>query len=310
MAFPKYLITAATGATGNEAVTALLAAGQDVRAFVHRDDERSRRLREQGAEVVFGDLNDFASVQAALQGVNCAYFCFPIAEGLVQATAQFAQAAKEASVDAVVNMSQVIAREEAHSHAAFQHWLGERVFDWSGVPVTHIRPTFFAEWLLYLAPMIRQGTIYAPYGPGKAALIAAEDQGRVIAGILQNPEPHRGQIYPLYGRVESTWPEIAAIVGRALGREVAYQQVPFEAMRAAFTAQSGKIARNDAITGYAESNRPDGAEESHVSQHLREAVLDHHNGLFSGTNDIVERITGRFPMTVEDFVTKHRVAFA
>jgi NAD(P)H dehydrogenase (quinone) len=42
--------------------------------------------------------------------------------------------------------------------------LAERVFDWSGVPTAHIRPTYFAEWLLYLAPMIRQGRMMAPFG--------------------------------------------------------------------------------------------------------------------------------------------------
>ena len=48
---------------------------------------------------------------------------------------------------------------------------------------------------------------------------------------------------------------------------------------------------------------------SFLFQHLREAALDHDNGVFSGTNDIVEKITGRSPMTVEAFVTAHRSLF-
>jgi uncharacterized protein YbjT (DUF2867 family) len=305
----KYLIAGATGATGGEAVAALLADGQDVRAFVHREDDRSERLRTQGAEIAVGDLLEFPSIQEALTGVNRAYFCFPIAPGLVQATAQFVQAAKEAGVDAIVNMSQKIAREDAHSHAAFQHWLAERVFDWSGIPTTHLRPAFFAEWMLYFAPMIRQGTIYAPYGSGKTALIAAEDQGRVIAAILQDPEPHRGKTYDLFGPVEYTFPQMAEIAGRVLERDIRYRQVPFEAMRDAFPAGGEKPGRNDALSGYAESNQSDGTTEPHLMQHLREAVRDHHNGLFGGTNDVVERITGRPPMTIEDFIAKHRPMF-
>jgi len=42
---------------------------------------------------------------------------------------------------------------------------------------------------------------------------------------------------------------------------------------------------------------------------LREVAIDHTNGIFAGTNDLVERIGGRPPMTVEAFVTKHRQAF-
>jgi methylmalonyl-CoA mutase cobalamin-binding subunit len=47
--------------------------------------------------------------------VQRGYFCYPISPGLVQATAQFAQAAKEASVEVIVNMSQKSARSEAKS---------------------------------------------------------------------------------------------------------------------------------------------------------------------------------------------------
>jgi NAD(P)H dehydrogenase (quinone) len=46
-------------------------------------------------------------------------------------------------------MFKISARREANSHAARDHWVSERVFDWSGTPTTHLRPTFFAEWLLY-----------------------------------------------------------------------------------------------------------------------------------------------------------------
>ena len=105
-----------------------------------------------------------------MQGVQRAYFCYPIRPGIIQATAYFAQAAKEAGIDGVVNMSQVSAREDAKSHASCDHWLAERVFDWSGLTVAHLRPTLFAEWLLYLAPMIRAGLLHVPFGPGRHGL--------------------------------------------------------------------------------------------------------------------------------------------
>jgi NAD(P)H dehydrogenase (quinone) len=285
----RFLITGATGATGGAAAAQLLEKGQQVRAFVHREDERSEDLRKRGAEVVVGDLLDFDAVREALKGVSRAYFVYPIRPGLVQATAQFAQGAKEAGVEAIVNMSQVSAREDAKSHAAREHWLAERVFDWSGLNVTHIRPTYFAEWLLYLAPMIRQGIMYAPFTTGRHAPIATEDQGRVIAGILEDPEPHRGKVYPLYGPVELTHDEIARIVGRVLGREITYRSMPIE-----------KWAEMvDRIRG-----------RQFLIQHLREVALDHTNGVFAGTNDLVERIGGRPPLTVEAFLAKHRDAFA
>src|SRR5499425_2624772 len=149
----KFLITGATGATGGNTARQLLEKEHAVRVLAHRPDGRSEQLQKLGAEVVFGDFLDFDSVRAALNGVQRAYFCYPINPGIVQATAQFAQAAKEAGVEVIINMSQKSARSDATSNAARQHWLSERVFDWSGVPSVHVRPGFFAEWLLYLAPL-------------------------------------------------------------------------------------------------------------------------------------------------------------
>jgi NAD(P)H dehydrogenase (quinone) len=96
-------------------------------------------------------------VSEALKGITAAYFVFPIqVPGILEATAFFAQAALEQGVGAIVNMSQITARRIAKSHAAQNHWIAERLFDRSGIPVTHLRPTLFAEWLTYLSQAIRE----------------------------------------------------------------------------------------------------------------------------------------------------------
>src|SRR5260370_20536648 len=107
-----------------------------------------------GAEVVIGDLLKFNDVRAAMRGVRGAYFCYPIRPGILQATAYFAQAAKEAGLECVVNMSQKPAREDAKSQAMCDHWLANRGFDLSGLTVTHLPPASLAERLPVLAAMI------------------------------------------------------------------------------------------------------------------------------------------------------------
>src|SRR4051795_11697062 len=111
MSHVKVLVTGATGDTGRATVNELLARGHKVRALAHGQDDRSKRLQERGVEVVFGDLLDFGQVRSALNGVQRAYFIYPIRPGIFQAMAYFAQAAKEAGVDGIVNMSQISARE-------------------------------------------------------------------------------------------------------------------------------------------------------------------------------------------------------
>jgi NAD(P)H dehydrogenase (quinone) len=294
----KVLVTGATGDTGRATVDELLARGHQVRALAHGQDERSKKLQERGVEVVYGDLLDFGQVRSALSGVKRAYFVYPIRPGILQATAYFAQAAKEAGVEGIVNMSQISAREDAKSHAATDHWLAERVFDWSGVTVAHIRPTYFAEWLLYVAPMIKAGRLHVPFGSGKHAPIAAEDQARVIAGILEDPATHNGKVYPLFGPVEYTYRETAQVLSRVLGKSVEYNQVDFEEFKITLQVGEKASAKGRAREG-----------NDFLFQHLREVAIDHQNGIFAGTNDLVEKIGGRPPMTLEAFITKYREAF-
>ena len=123
----KFLVTAATGDTGRYTVQRLLEKGHAVRALVHKEDERSEALRGTGAEVVVGDLLEHDDAIRVTVGTSAAYFCYPVRPGLIQATAYFADAAKRAGLEVVVNMSQISAREDSKSHAARDHWIAERV---------------------------------------------------------------------------------------------------------------------------------------------------------------------------------------
>ena len=184
-----FLIMGATGNTGTPTVKLLRDGGHRVRAFVHDVDERSTSLEELGAEVVAGDFLDFDAVRSAMAGVAAAYFCYPVYPGgLLQATTVFAQAASEAGVHAVVNMSQISARREATSNAARQHWLAERLLDRTTMVTTHLRPTFFAELINWFwVRRENEGVLRLPFGNGRHAPISSRDQANIIAAILRIP---------------------------------------------------------------------------------------------------------------------------
>ncbi|MDA2921458.1 NAD(P)H-binding protein, partial [Desulfobacterota bacterium AH_259_B03_O07] len=162
MSKPLILITGATGKTGSPVVEQLIERGYPVRALVRRLDERSKRLSELGAEVVLGDFLDLPSLEAAMKGVKRVYFCHPPADGLLESTINLVQVGKEVGLETVVNMSQIEVREGHKSHLANQHWLAEKVLNWSGLGVTHMRPTFFAEMFPIFngANIATEGKIY------------------------------------------------------------------------------------------------------------------------------------------------------
>ena len=282
------LITGATGETGGYAIDALLEMPVTIRALVRKDDERAAALRARGVETVIGELLEIDDVRAAMEGVNTAYFLYPLLPGLVAATAYFAQTAAEAGLKGVVNMSQISARRDSGSYQARDHWISERVFDWSGVPVTHVRPTFFAQWLTrgrQIHTISNEGFFRLPFGTGRHAPIAAEDQGRVIAAILNDPAPHVGKTYRLSGPVEMDYHGVAAAMSEELGRTIVYE--PMEI--ADYRRQLEGV------------NMPD-----QMIQHLCAVAEDYRSGLFKGTDTIIEKITGVPPMSVQAFVEAHR----
>jgi uncharacterized protein YbjT (DUF2867 family) len=137
-----FLVIGATGKTGQHTVRHLLEKGHSIRAMVHKEDGRSDALRGTGVEVVAGALMERGDEIRAAAGTSAAYSCYPVSPGLIQATAYFAEVAKRAALKVVVNMSQISAREDSESQGVRDHWIAERLFDWSPFrPPTSVRPS-------------------------------------------------------------------------------------------------------------------------------------------------------------------------
>lgn len=279
------------GATGNHVARRLLERGLPVRAFVRRADERANELRGLGAEIAVGDIRDYEAVRAALDGVVRAYFTYPIADGLLVATATFAAAGKQAGLQSVVNMSQITARPDHASPAARQHWFAERVLDWSGLGVTHLRPPFFLENLLSVAaPTIRtEGKIYLPYGPGRHAPVAGADLARVAVGILVDPAAHHGKTYVPTGPASLSMMDQAGVFSRVLGRPVEYVDIPVTRWRQI-------LSHVDVMTPW-------------LIEHLSRVAESHQHGEFDAVTDVVETIGEAQPQSLEEFVRNNQIVF-
>jgi NAD(P)H dehydrogenase (quinone) len=92
-------------------------------------------------------------------------------------------------------------------------------------------------------------------------------------------------------------------------REIHFEQISIEKYGEIVSSRPRGPARNTAATGYAEADKAGGAGSDFIFQHLKEITIDHQNGIFSGMNNYVQEIGGRPPMTVEQFIEKHRTEF-
>jgi uncharacterized protein YbjT (DUF2867 family) len=288
------LVTSAAGGrqgkTGRHVSEMLLKRGIPVRAFVHKIDERSDQLRALGAEIFEGDFLDVRSVKRAVQDVSSVYFAYPVQDGLLDATAAMAVAAREAGISRLVNLVMLQSSVDAPTPRMRQNYLSEQVFEWAGIGAVHVRATVFYE---NLGSQVRlslpaQGAVRLPWGKENTflPLVAAEDVARVAVGLLTSPSLTAGTAYPVIGAVISL-KEIIATFGRVLAKDVRYEEI------------SDDEWRHDALArGY----------NAHALEHLsalwkalRAAGLDPERARFAVT-DTIEKLGGAKPKTFETFV--------
>jgi uncharacterized protein YbjT (DUF2867 family) len=289
------------GSTGRLVTMLLLKQGFPVRAFVHKLDARSDELRQQGAEIVEGNLLDPASVQAAMKDVQRAYFTYPVQDGLLEAATIFAASASDAGVQFVVNNSQFQDTPEdstfrdlrtAGSFRNLQHRLADRIFDWAKVEAAHIQAPPYYENVraLVCRSVAEQNTAFLPWGEGDAIipLAGAEDVARVAATLLASAGTPTAKAYPLVSET-LTARQIVDTLSKAIGRQIRYVPITDEQWANA------------------------------VKEHINPHALDHLTHLWQYFRDgkkrrrvtnAVREVTGRTPQTLEGFFRANAEAFA
>jgi uncharacterized protein YbjT (DUF2867 family) len=282
----------AQGSTGQQVASLLREQGIPVRALVHKLDSRSDVLRNQGAEVIEGDLLQPASVQAALRNVKRAYFTYPVADGLLVAATVFAAAARNAGLELVVNNSQFQGMpddpafrdlQHAPSFRNLQHRLADRIFDWAQVGAAHLQaPPYYENVRALVSRSVgEQSTVFLPWGEQDTVvpLVGAEDVSRVAATLLANPGVPSQNAFPLVGETPSVRKLIESLA-KAIARPVRY---------VAITDDQWADAVKERINPHALDHL------THLWQYFRKGEEQ-----FQAT-DTIRTVTGRNPQTLEEF---------
>lgn len=251
-------VVGATGAQGGGLARAILddpASGFAVRALTRNvESAAAKALAERGAEVVHADLDDVESLVRALDGAYGAFFVTNFWEhGSPEREA--AQARNLATAAARTGLRHVVwstledTRERVpldddrmptlmgrykvpHFDAKGE---ADAVFRELGVPTTFLRTSFYWDNFIHFGMGPRRGDdgvlfLALPAGDKRLAGIAAEDIGRCALGILREGATMVGKTVGIAGD-HLTGAEMAAAMGRALGEEVRYQDVPVEVYR-------------------------------------------------------------------------------
>jgi uncharacterized protein YbjT (DUF2867 family) len=280
------------GSTGRFVASLLMEQGIPVRALVHKLDARSDDLRKQGAEVVEGDLLNPAAVQAAMRNIKRAYFTYPVANGLLEAAAIFAAAARDAGLELVMNNSQFQGTpgdpafrdlQHAPSFRNLQHRLADRIFDWAQVGAVHLQAPPYYENVRALVSrsVAEQSKVFLPWGEDTTVipLVGAEDVSRVAATLLADSGLPSQSAYALVSETP-TVREMTEALERAIGRPIRYL---------AITDEQWANAVKERINPHALDHL------THLWQYFRrgEQRLQ--------ATDTIRVVTGRDPQTLEEF---------
>ncbi len=245
-------VVGATGAQGGGLVRAILAdpaSGFRARAITRKaSGDKAAELRKLGAEVVEADLDDGASLAKAFEGAYGAYCVtnywehFTPAKEMSQAR-NMAQAAKAAKLQHVIWSTLEDTRKRVPLSDPRMPTLMEKykvphfdakgeadaLFAEAGVPTTYLLTTFYWENFTYFGMGPKKGpdgkfALTLPMGQAKLSGIAAEDIGKCAYGILKQGGRWIGQRVGIAGD-HLTGAQMAADMSKALGKEVAYNEV-------------------------------------------------------------------------------------
>ena len=233
-----------TGATGNQGGTVarhLLRQGKfKVLALVRdRQHPKAQALQQSGANLIEGDFNDSASLDRALKDVYGIFSMQDFKGGTETEIRQgiaLADAAKAAGIKHFVYSSVGSAeRKTGIPHFESKFAIEEHIRA-IGLPHTIVRPVFFMYNYNGMRSMAEKGTLFMPLSPGTALQQLSEDDfGAMVAQAFEHPNYYLGREIEL-ASMKITMEEVAKTFSKVLRKEVAYQQIPFEA----FQQQAGE----------------------------------------------------------------------
>jgi uncharacterized protein YbjT (DUF2867 family) len=274
-----FLITGAAGNVGAELVTALVTAGEQVRALTR--GARAPALPA-GVEAVAGDLNRPDSLAAALLGVRAVFLLagYQDMPGVVTA-------ARQAGVQRVVLLSggSAASGDESNAISAYMIRSESAVRD-SGLAWTILRPSGFMSNALRWAPQLAVGDVVrTPFANVVTATVDPYDIAAVAVEALLR-DGHDRRIYAPTGPESLLPADQVRILAQVLGRGLRFEAQPDDEAREEMTKNT-PVEYVDAFFDF------------YVAGSLDESQV----------RATVHDLTGRAPRTFTQWATAHTESF-
>jgi uncharacterized protein YbjT (DUF2867 family) len=281
----KYLVIGATGNIGSRVTQRLIARGERPSVFV-RSAKKARARFADRVDIHVGDLeNPRSSLAAALVGID-GVFLVTDGPNLDTRDRTVALAAKSAGVRHVVKLSTL----DVHNGVGTGPWhaRGEAAVRDSGVVFTFVQAAGFMSNALGWSDSIRdEGVLRSSTGKGRIAFIHPDDIADVAIAALTTRD-HDGASRVITGPEALSYGEMAATIGRAVGKRVRFEPISDAQAHARVVGWAGEGPYADALVD--------------IWRAVRE-------GRLATVSDGVQQILGRAPIPFDRWAEENADAF-
>ncbi len=212
------LVTAATGTVGQHVVRELGERDATVRIASRDPDEAGDEL-DAHDEVVAFDFEKPETWGEALADVDGVFLVRPPVVGTDE-LGRFVEAAARVGVEQVAYLSTL----GAEKNPLVPHHRIEKRIAATDLAYTFLRASFFTQNLLdvHRRGIVERDAILVPAGDGTTSFVDARDLGAVAASVLTEPG-HENRAYDLTGAEALDYHQVAAVFSDVLDREITYE---------------------------------------------------------------------------------------
>jgi NAD(P)H dehydrogenase (quinone) len=279
------LVTGATGPLGAAVTENLIKGSQEVRILV-RD---AAKVKSTGAQIAVGDYDDYASLLAAMQGIDKVFLVSGNdIENRGRQHANVIKAAVAAGVKRIVYVSLQRKDDSATSFVAdktIAHLETEKLLKTSGIIYTILQFALYADMIPIFAgeQVLQTKTIYLPAGGGRAAYALRTDLGEAGAKVIADDSgKYDNKVIELSGPAAVSWKEIAEIMSDVSGQTITYVSPSAEEFVSTLLKAGAPEWFPSAMAG------------------MQQAV---EQGEYEHVTDDLEEILGRKPVTVAEYLS-------
>ena len=288
---PTLLVTGASGHLGRRVVEILLETYEGKIIAATRTPEKLGDFKQRGVIVRYADFEDQDSLELAFEGVNRLLLISTDAVDVpgrrIKQHSNAVKAAERAGVRHVVYTSIINPGPDSPASVAPDHRGTEEALAATALGWTILRENIYTDVLLFsLTQAVQIGQLLNAIGEGRAAYITREDCARAAAAALAASFDGR-RILDITGPQALSQYEVATILSQVAGQEISY--IPLELETLIQNMVAGGLPRP-------------------VAESLASFDVAIAQDRFSAVSSTVKDLTGRDPISVADFLSKHREA--